>query len=113
MLRHWLLSISAAMILGVAPIHAGETALTLLNASYDPTRELYQELNAAFAQAWKGRTGQVVAMHQSHGGSGKQARQEWYRQLKLRKGAEVFVNVKHMRVFPQSSGCPLRPQKSG
>src|SRR5919106_1009317 len=74
MLRHWLLSISAAMILGVAPIHAGENALTLLNVSYDPTRELYQDLNAAFAQAWKGRTGQVVTMHQSHGGSGKQAR---------------------------------------
>jgi sulfate/thiosulfate transport system substrate-binding protein len=74
MLRHWLLSISAAMVLGVAPIHAGETALTLLNVSYDPTRELYQDLNAAFAQAWKGQTGQVVTVHQSHGGSGKQAR---------------------------------------
>ena len=48
MLWRWLLSISAAMILGVAPIHAGENALTLLNVSYDPTRELYQDLNAAF-----------------------------------------------------------------
>jgi sulfate/thiosulfate transport system substrate-binding protein len=73
-LRYWLFSISAAVILGVVPIHAAENVLTLLNVSYDPTRELYQDLNAAFAQVWKGQTGQVVTMHQSHGGSGKQAR---------------------------------------
>ncbi len=46
----------------------------LLNASYDPTRELYQDFNAAFARAWKARTGQVVRIDQSHGGSGKQGR---------------------------------------
>jgi sulfate/thiosulfate transport system substrate-binding protein len=74
MLRYWLFSISAAVILGVVPTHAAENVLTLLNVSYDPTRELYQDLNAAFAQIWKGRTGQVVTMYQSHGGSGKQAR---------------------------------------
>ena len=48
--------------------------VTLLNVSYDPTRELYQELNAAFAKQWQGKTGQVVTINQSHGGSGKQAR---------------------------------------
>jgi sulfate/thiosulfate transport system substrate-binding protein len=48
--------------------------VTLLNVSYDPTRELYQQLNAAFARHWKARTGQVVTVRQSHGGSGKQAR---------------------------------------
>jgi len=48
--------------------------LTLLNVSYDPTRELYVEFNAAFAAEWKARTGQVVEIQQSHGGSGKQAR---------------------------------------
>jgi sulfate transport system substrate-binding protein len=48
--------------------------LQLLNVSYDPTRELYQEVNAAFAKAWAARTGGAVAVHQSHGGSGKQAR---------------------------------------
>jgi sulfate transport system substrate-binding protein len=48
--------------------------VTLLNVSYDPTRELYQELNATFAAKWKARTGQEVAIDQSHGGSGKQAR---------------------------------------
>jgi sulfate/thiosulfate transport system substrate-binding protein len=74
MLWHWLFSIPVAMILGVTSLHAAENVLTLLNVSYDPTRELYQDLNAAFAQVWKGRTGQVVTMHQSHGGSGKQAR---------------------------------------
>jgi sulfate/thiosulfate transport system substrate-binding protein len=49
-------------------------ALTLLNVSYDPTRELYSEYNAAFAKYWKAQTGQEVTIKQSHGGSGKQAR---------------------------------------
>lgn len=48
--------------------------LTLLNASYDPTRELYQDFNAAFAKKWKEKSGQNVSVKQSHGGSGKQAR---------------------------------------
>jgi len=48
--------------------------VTLLNVSYDPTRELYQEYNAAFADYWKEKTGQTVAVTQSHGGAGKQAR---------------------------------------
>lgn len=49
-------------------------AVTLLNLSYDPTRELFQEVNAAFAKAWKAKTGEAVTINQSHGGSGKQAR---------------------------------------
>ena len=48
--------------------------VTLLNVSYDPTRELYVDYNAAFAKYWKARTGQIVSIKQSHGGSGKQAR---------------------------------------
>jgi sulfate/thiosulfate transport system substrate-binding protein len=48
--------------------------VTLLNVSYDPTRELYQEVNTAFAAKWKADTGQEVEIQQSHGGSGKQAR---------------------------------------
>jgi len=48
--------------------------VTLLNVSYDPTRELYVEFNAAFAKHWKAKTGQDVTIKQSHGGSGKQAR---------------------------------------
>jgi sulfate/thiosulfate-binding protein len=48
--------------------------VTLLNVSYDPTRELYQDVNAAFARSWKAKTGQDVTIRQSHGGSGKQAR---------------------------------------
>ena len=47
---------------------------TLLNVSYDPTRELYVEYNAAFAKAYKAKTGDTVTVKQSHGGSGKQAR---------------------------------------
>ncbi|MFV0575257.1 MAG: sulfate ABC transporter substrate-binding protein [Vibrio sp.] len=55
----------------------GNTAIakdiTLLNASYDPTRELYQEFNQAFSEYWKTQTGQDIKINQSHGGSGKQA----------------------------------------
>jgi len=47
---------------------------TLLNVSYDPTRELYQDYNVAFAKYWKAKTGEVVKVNQSHGGSGAQAR---------------------------------------
>src|SRR5580693_5837287 len=50
-----------------APVH-------LLNVSYDPTRELYQEFNKAFAADWRQKTGQTVEIEQSHGGSGTQAR---------------------------------------
>ena len=48
--------------------------VSLLNVSYDPTRELYQEFNGAFAKYWKSKTGDEVTVKQSHGGSGKQAR---------------------------------------
>jgi sulfate transport system substrate-binding protein len=53
---------------------ADDPPVALLNVSYDPTRELYQEFNAAFARHWKERTGQSVEVLQSHGGSSKQAR---------------------------------------
>jgi sulfate transport system substrate-binding protein len=67
-------------LLGVlATLGAGTTGafaqqLTLLNVSYDPTRELYQDYNKAFQQHWKSKTGQSVDIKQSHGGSGKQGR---------------------------------------
>lgn len=54
--------------------HAEAKDITLLNVSYDPTRELYQDFNAAFAKYWKDKTGDAVVVNQSHGGSGKQAR---------------------------------------
>ena len=57
-----------------APTVSAQSAVRLLNVSYDPTRELYQDVNAAFAAAWKAKTGQAVTINQSHGGSGKQAR---------------------------------------
>jgi sulfate transport system substrate-binding protein len=53
---------------------ARDKSLTLLNVSYDPTRELYKQINAAYADYWKGKTGQTIRIDQSHGGSGKQAR---------------------------------------
>jgi sulfate transport system substrate-binding protein len=53
---------------------AAAKEITLFNASYDPTRELYKDVNAAFSKYWQGKTGDTVAVRQSHGGSGKQAR---------------------------------------
>ena len=64
---------AGAVMLGAGVAHA-QQQVTLLNVSYDPTRELYQEFNAAFAKYWKGKTGQVVTINQSHGGAAKQAR---------------------------------------
>jgi len=59
-------------LLTVSATHAAD--VTLLNVSYDPTRELYQEFNAAFAKYWKAKTGDTLTVKQSHGGAGKQAR---------------------------------------
>ena len=59
---------------GLFVSYAWGTEITLLNASYDPTRELYKDVNAAFAEDWKAKTGDKVTIKQSHGGSGKQAR---------------------------------------
>lgn len=56
------------------PLAAQPAPVQLLNVSYDPTRELYQDINKAFAVHWQAKTGQAVNLRQSHGGSGKQAR---------------------------------------
>src|SRR5262245_22327656 len=59
----------------VAPIcGAAPKPLTLLNVSYDPTRELFQDYNGIFSKYWEGKTGQKVTVKQSHGGSAKQSR---------------------------------------
>ncbi len=71
------LSRRAALALSLAaalPLAAIAKDVTILNVSYDPTRELYQEYNAAFAKYWKTKTGDTVSVKSSHGGSGKQAR---------------------------------------
>jgi len=65
---------SAAVALALAFAHPAHADVTLLNVSYDPTRELYQDFNAAFASQWLAKTGEKVTIKQSHGGSGKQAR---------------------------------------
>jgi sulfate/thiosulfate-binding protein len=71
---------AAAVLAGAALLSERSTttaqggAITLLNVSYDPTRELYREYNTAFANHWKARTGQTVTVRASHGGSGSQAR---------------------------------------
>jgi len=62
---------TAVLLVGAGTARA---QVKLLNVSYDPTRELYQDVNKAFAAQWKQKTGQSVDINQSHGGSGKQAR---------------------------------------
>lgn len=64
--------VAVALAVGAGSLAFAETKL--LNVSYDPTRELYQDFNAAFAEHWKSQTGETVTVQQSHGGSGKQAR---------------------------------------
>jgi sulfate/thiosulfate-binding protein len=64
-------TVLALMLVSQAAVAAD---ITLLNVSYDPTRELYQDFNSAFARQWKAKTGDTVTVKQSHGGSGKQAR---------------------------------------
>lgn len=64
----------AVAVLALATPLAAKAEVKLLNVSYDPTRELYQDYNAAFAKYWKGKGGDTVTVKQSHGGSGKQAR---------------------------------------
>lgn len=67
-------NILLTLILIFGLMGSAQADVMLLNVSYDPTRELYQEFNKAFAQYWKEKTGETVTIRQSHGGSGKQAR---------------------------------------
>lgn len=69
-----LVSIAIPTLLFGLTVHAQAQTVSLLNVSYDPTRELYSEFNSAFAKYWKAKSGQEVVIKQSHGGSGKQAR---------------------------------------
>ncbi len=73
--KHFFKTLVATALVAVSGLAAAQTApVTLLNVSYDPSRELYSEFNIAFAKHWKAQTGQDVTIKQSHGGSGKQAR---------------------------------------
>ncbi len=74
MARKWLKQATYTLALSIAAFSVQAAEIKLLNVSYDPTRELYQALNAAFAGQWKARSGDTVKINQSHGGSGKQAR---------------------------------------
>ncbi len=73
------MSISTKLKVGVlaaviSTISLGAAAKDFLNVSYDPTRELYENVNKDFSKYWESRTGQKINFKQSHGGSGKQAR---------------------------------------
>jgi len=73
MIRKFVFNTIAAAIVAGGTVGA-HAATTLLNVSYDPTRELYKEINAEFAKKWKAETGEDITLRASHGGSGKQAR---------------------------------------
>ncbi|WP_332853111.1 sulfate ABC transporter substrate-binding protein [Duganella sp. S19_KUP01_CR8] len=72
MLSKKIIAAAILAVTAVAPALAAE--ISLLNVSYDPTRELYQDVNAAFAKSWQAKTGDTLKIKQSHGGSGKQGR---------------------------------------
>jgi sulfate/thiosulfate-binding protein len=72
--RHLLVLAAATAAALTAPAAWAQKQVSLLNVSYDPTRELYQDFNKAFAAHWQKKTGEVLTVKQSHGGSGKQAR---------------------------------------
>lgn len=74
--RDWLKGFAGGMGLAACGLHAtlASANTTLMNVSYDPTRELYQDVNRAFAARWKSEKGEVLTFRQSHGGSGAQAR---------------------------------------
>ncbi len=69
-----ILTTSLVLLLGLGATFAPAKDIALLNVSYDPTRELYEDYNQVFTSYWKGKTGDTVTISQSHGGSGKQAR---------------------------------------
>ncbi|MDT4331663.1 sulfate ABC transporter substrate-binding protein [Methylomonas sp. MED-D] len=73
-MRNRLFGLIAATLLSAAASKTFAADVTLLNVSYDPTREFYKEYNQAFAKYWKGKAGDNVTVNQSHGGGGKQAR---------------------------------------
>ena len=66
--------VAAVLIAACGALSSDPDAIELLNVSYDPTREFYQDVNSAFTKSWQASTGQAVTINQSHGGSGKQAR---------------------------------------
>jgi sulfate/thiosulfate-binding protein len=74
MKRFVLAALALVLAATMVPGLNAQGSIKLLNVSYDPTREFYQEVNAAFAKFWQAQTGQSVTINQSHGGSGKQAR---------------------------------------
>ena len=74
LLRRTALASLVALSLAVTSLAAMAKDITLLNVSYDPTRELYADFNKAFAKQWLAKTGDKLTVRQSHGGSGKQAR---------------------------------------
>src|SRR5665213_3663014 len=73
-LRRAFLALAAALAIGVGGVSGAAAQKTLLNVSYDPTREFYADVNAVFAEQWQHDAGQTLTIQASHAGSGAQAR---------------------------------------
>jgi sulfate transport system substrate-binding protein len=109
----WFALALLVILLGSA---ARAATTTLLNASYDPTREFYEDYNKAFAAYWKAKTGDTVTVNQSHVGSGKQARsvidgleaeisRERFEAERFTVGQEVGLRFRRWQVYPATSGA--------
>ncbi|MCE4223800.1 sulfate ABC transporter substrate-binding protein [Methylobacterium sp. C25] len=73
-MRRSALIVAASAAMGLTSVSALRAQTELLNVSYDPTRELYKDINAAFSEEWKAKTGETITVRAAHGGSGAQAR---------------------------------------
>src|ERR1700684_3341616 len=72
--KTWTRALAFVALVGLGASTGAHAETTLLNVSYDPTRELYRAINQAFAEKWKKDTGETITLQQSHNGSGAQAR---------------------------------------
>ena len=107
-----LLYVFAAFVLGFSTADAAE--LKLLNVSYDPTREFYQEYNGLFAKHWKEKTGDTVEIQQSHGGGGLQLiRKHREARRRLHRGLPAGSHPLRHRLLPDRRSAAHRGMTVG
>src|SRR5260370_38412992 len=99
----------AGLILALSTLGSAQGSVTLLNVSYDPTRELYQDYNVAFAKYWRAKTGKTVEIQQSHGGSSKPARAVIDR---LEAGVGTAAPAEELCASPREAQIPLAKRRS-
>src|SRR5215510_14474466 len=112
-----LIAAAGAVALSVALLNAAHAKdIELLNVSYDPTRELYEDYNKAFTAIWEKKTGDKVTVKQSHGGSGKQARAVVYGLqadvVTLGLAADIDALHEHGKLIPENWATRLPKNSS-